>query len=126
MRLSSEGEMGELLGRRALAEMAVLFCALLLAGTPAEAQDAKKGKAPKAAPPAKAAPAAPKADAAPKAEAEAPAEEPAAGGAAKSPPPSADLWILDFGFKKVGTVQPTEGIHRGEVYWYLLDRVENK
>jgi hypothetical protein len=122
--------MGELLGRMALRDMAVLLVAVLLAALPAEAQEGKKGKK---APPAKAAPAAPKAapltptEGAPKAEADAPAEEPAAaGGAAKAAPPSADFWILDFGFKKVGTVQPTEGVHRGDVYWYLLYRVENK
>jgi len=37
-----------------------------------------------------------------------------------------DVWVLDFTFQKVAVFQPTEGVRRGEVYWYMLYRIENK
>ena len=39
---------------------------------------------------------------------------------------TADLWVLGFTFQKVAVFQPTEGVRRGEVYWYMLYRIENK
>jgi hypothetical protein len=37
----------------------------------------------------------------------------------------ADIWVLEFRFQKVGIIQPTEGIHRGETYWYMLYQIHN-
>lgn len=37
-----------------------------------------------------------------------------------------DIWVLNFKYKKVGMIQPTRGIHRGEVYWYMIYQIENK
>ncbi len=51
------------------------------------------------------------------------AEEAAPAGPSVKP---ADFWVLDFKFQKVAMIQPTEGIHRGEIYWYMLYQIENK
>ena len=37
-----------------------------------------------------------------------------------------DLWVLDFRPVRIGMIQPTEGIHQNEVYWYLVYRIENR
>ncbi len=39
---------------------------------------------------------------------------------------SADIWVLNFQFQKVRMIQPSEGIHQGDVYWYMLYSIENK
>jgi hypothetical protein len=125
--------MGGLLRRTQLTAVslvvAVFLGAAILPGTTARSQDApaakKQAKAPKKA---EAKPAAKPADK-DSPEGGEPAADPAAGGAAEPPArslPSADIWVLDFTYQKVAAYQPTEGIHRGEVYWYLLYRIENK
>ncbi len=50
----------------------------------------------------------------------------ASAAAAKAPAPGADYWVLDFTMQKVATFQPSEGPHRGQTYWYMLYRIENK
>ncbi len=66
------------------------------------------------------------------------AAEPAAdasGDSAKAAPPEGagdaarvkplDLWILNFRFQKLAMMQPTEGVHRGDFYWYMIYQIEN-
>ncbi len=60
-----------------------------------------------------------------------PAEAGAAAGAGEGEPAGpavvlADLWVLNFHCQKVGIIQPAEGVHRGETYWYMLYQIENK
>jgi hypothetical protein len=110
-------EMGELL-RRGLLIVPVLVLAWFGGATPSPAQ-APAGKA-KAAP-------APDAKKAAEAKAEEPAED--AQDQEKVAKPSlhpSDFWLLDFTYQKVATFQPTDGVRRGEVYWYMLYRIENK
>ncbi len=54
------------------------------------------------------------------------ADAPAGAEGAKTPVPGADFWVLDFTMQKVATFQPSEGPHRGQTYWYMLYRIENK
>ena len=119
--------MGELL-RLPVFAFLLLF---LTAGTlPAQA---KKGGEKPAAKPAKAAKAAPKAEAAPKTEEAdaaakdaAPADAAGDSGAAGPELKPSDFWILGFKPQRIGMIQPTEGIHHGETYWYLVYTIENK
>jgi hypothetical protein len=55
----------------------------------------------------------------------APIEGDAAADAAGPAVKLADFWILTFRFQKLAMIQPTDGIHRGEQYWYMLYQVEN-
>ena len=108
--------MGQLLRLASLAGVAMV----LMAGGATAQDDAKAPKGGKAA----------KAEKAEKAVAEPAADSaaasPAAGDAAPAAVPMADFWVLEFRMQKVGIIQPTEGIHRGDVYWYMLYQIINK
>ena len=101
--------MGEFLGHNLKAALCVGVCLGAL-GYPLSAQEGDAAKAKK-----KDAVAVDAKEAAPVPEA-----------SGKEPVKLADLWVLDFRMVKVGIFQPTEGLHRGENYWYMIYRVENK